>query len=100
MPEKPQRGEALPFTVRDLRHGIPSASGSDRRSPPATPRQMLEQGYEYHGYCGRCAEWRHVDLKRLVRIGQGDRPIAGRRLKCQHCGIQGSGQLKRVASRQ
>jgi hypothetical protein len=60
---------------------------------------MLEQGYEYHGYCGRCSEWRRVDLRHLIRIGHGDRAVTGRRLKCQYCGIQGSGQLKRAPTR-
>jgi hypothetical protein len=60
---------------------------------------MLERGYEYHAYCQQCDETRRVDLRRLVRIGQGDRSMRGRRLKCRHCGFHGSGTIKPPARR-
>lgn len=95
MPEKPPKGEMLPFRARDIRGG--SAVSSPQ--PALTVLEMLERGFEYQAYCPRCDESRPVDLKRLVRIGQGGRFLTGRRLICRECGEPGSGRVRYAGAR-
>ena len=91
MPERAQRSEGLPRLGRELLARQATGGGFD---PPVTPRKMLERGFEYHAYCKVCDESRRVDLQRLLRIGQGDRSLIGRRLKCRRCGQEGSGRAR------
>jgi hypothetical protein len=75
------------------------ATGGTAPVGPLTPKQLLMQGYEYHAYCTGCLEWRQVDLRRFMQMGQGDRSLKGRPLVCRFCGEQGSGQARRAAAR-
>ena len=92
MPEKPPSGDPLPFRPREVRDGsaVPAATLA------LSAAEMLERGFVYRAYCRRCDESRLVDLKRLVRIGQGGRILLGCRLICRRCGNRGTGEIRRA----
>lgn len=95
MPEKPPKGETLPFRARDVRSGAAVSAPQ----PALTVLEMLERGFEYQAYCSRCDESRPVDLGRLVRLGHGSRLLTGRRLICRECGALGSGRVRYTGRR-
>lgn len=95
MPERAQPGEGLPQWGRELL-AKKAAAGGGGCDPPVTPRQILDQGFGFMAHCRFCNEWRQVDLHRLIRKGQANRQVTGRRLICHRCGQQGVGQIRSV----
>ena len=51
-----------------------------------TFEQLQSQNHALALYCVSCDRWGEANLGWLIKIGKGDKPVAGARFRCQDCG--------------
>ena len=51
-----------------------------------TVQELIGNRHTAGIYCPDCAQWADMDLRGLVALGLGDRPVATLSLRCRDCG--------------